>query len=220
MMNRAAVGLARVMLPKRVRARLYDFYLNRRIERLPSRRFLDERILPALAGAGCRTALFVGVGGYNRKSLRKCRDSGMILWTIDIDPNTARWGAVNRHIVGDLCLIDRLMPAQSFDAVIINGVFSYGIDDIQRMEAALNAVATTMKEHGVLVVGGQSIGYRELESVKRNFVPCRLGALPPQMDFSPDSIQAEHHRYDIYRRERQETWHARRTSARVGKRER
>ncbi len=199
-MNRATVGLARLALPKRVRARLYDFYLNRRIEGLPSRRFLDEAILPALVGAGCKTALFAGVGGYNRKCLRKCRDSGMILWTIDVDPNAARWGAVNRHIVGDLCLLGRLMPAQTFDTIIINGVFGYGIDDIQRTEAALNAVATTMKEHGVLVVGGQSVGYRELESVRRNFVASRLGALPPQVEFPPDAIQTEHHRYDIYRR--------------------
>lgn len=200
-MNTLMLMLVRATVPKRVRSALYRWHLHRRIERLSSRRFIAEAIIPALAQVGCETMLFVGVEPYNRKCLRTCQDAGIVVWTIDVDPNAARWGATGRHIVGDVCLIDRLISSLTFDAVIINGVFGYGITDVDRAEIAISALAKVLKKNGILVIGGtQTVEYWQLPSTRQNFVSTSLGELPTHIDFPPDAIQSDHHVYDFYRR--------------------
>jgi len=196
-----ATILARIVLPKAVRSGLYRWYLGRRIERLPSRRYLHEVILPALSQNGCRSVLFVGVRGYNRRCLEFCRTHQLTLWTIDVDPAASLDGAPGRHIVGDVCLIDQLVPGMSVDATIMNGVLGYGVDSEEQVNAAIAAVAGVTKAGGICIVGwnpGRSPDYSQFASSKRYLRPTQLGKLAPRNRFPPDKIQTDPHFYDIY----------------------
>jgi hypothetical protein len=194
--------IVRAVVPRRIRKSLYHAVLDRRIERLPSRRFICETLLPLLAGTGCTNLLFVGIEGYNRNVVNKCARTGLTLWTIDIDPAAVRWGPAGRHMVGDVREIDQQIAPQFFDAAIMNGVLGYGIDDARGAEAAIRALATVVKPNGFVVIGwnpGRVIDYRDLAVARELLVPARIGHLPASVEFPPDAIQPRPHVYDIYR---------------------
>lgn len=196
-----ATILARIVLPKALRSRFYRWFLGRRIERLPSRRYLHEVILPTLIETGCRSLLFVGVRNYNRRCLEFCRARKLELWTIDVDPSASSAGAPGRHIVGDVCSIDRLRPNMSVDATILNGVFGYGVDNEEQVNAAVAAVANVTKAGGICIVGwnpGHSPDYSRLASSKRYLRSTRIAKLAPRNQFPPDKIQTAPHIYDVY----------------------
>ena len=201
-LDRYVTGIARAVVPRQIRKSLYGAVLDRRIERLPSRRFIHEALLLLLAGADCANLLFVGIQGYNRQIARVCARFGLTLWTIDVDPAAVRWGAPGRHILGDVRGIDRQVAAHVFDAAIMNGVLGYGIDDAQGAEAAIRALATVVKPNGFIVIGwnpGRVADYRDLAVVSQLLVPARLGGLQTSVEFLPDAVQSHPHRYDLYR---------------------
>jgi hypothetical protein len=199
--NPLVLQFLRAVVPRPMRQELYDWYLSRRIERLASRRFIEEAIVPGLLQADCKMILFVGVARYTRKCLKLCREAGLVVWTVDVDPNVARWGKLKRHIVGDVCRIERRMLPLAFDAVIVNGVFGYGINDACKAESALAALAKVMRRDGLLVVGGAvGVAYCQLENMQRYFEPTSLVGVPPHVEFPPDAIQSSCHVYALYRR--------------------
>ncbi|HMA74626.1 MAG TPA: hypothetical protein VKP67_24520 [Xanthobacteraceae bacterium] len=188
------------ILPRWLRGRIYHAFLSRKIENLPSRRFLHDAIIPALLEAGCKSMLFVGVQSYNRECLRRCENAS--LWTIDVDPEAARWARADRHIVGDVCVIDQLVPPMCFDAVVMNGVFGYGINEASQARAAICALTKVAKHNAVLVVGwnpGRTIDFCHLAGIKEYLVPIFLGRMASHVEFPPDEIQSHSHAYDIYR---------------------
>jgi hypothetical protein len=190
------------LVPQRIRKSLYHAVLDRRIEQLPSRRFIHQTLLPLLAGADCANILFVGIQGYNRQVASTCAKLGLTLWTIDIDPAAARWGAAGRHIVGDVREVDRQVAPRFFDAAIMNGVLGYGIDDAPGAEAAIRALAKVVKHNWFLVIGwnpGRVADYRNLAAVQQCLMPAGLGHLYPSMEFPPDAVQTRPHVYDTYR---------------------
>jgi hypothetical protein len=144
--------IARAVLPRRIRKGFYLGLLDRRIEHLPSRRFIHQTLLPLLAAADCANLLFIGIQGYNRQIARTCRSLGLTLWTLDIDPAAVRWGVPGRHIVGDV--LDQQIAPGFFDAAIMNGVLGYGVDDPQGAEAAIHALAAVVRPSGFVVIVG------------------------------------------------------------------
>jgi len=77
---------------------------------------------------------------------------GRELWTVDRDPERARFGASN-HIVDDAAHVDRHFPADYFDFVLMNGVFGWGLDDPGAIEAAFAAVHAVLHPRGLFVLG-------------------------------------------------------------------
>ena len=196
------IRIARTVVPQRIRKSLYDAWLYRRIEHLPSRKFIHQTLLPLLAGVNCANLLFIGIQGYNRQIARTCRSLGLTLWTIDIDPAAVRWGVPGRHIVGDVRTLDQQIAPGFFDAAIMNGVLGYGVDDPQGAEAAIHALATVVKPDGFVVVGwnpGRVSDYRDLAVARKSLVPAQLGGLRASVEFPPDAVQSHPHRYDLYR---------------------
>ncbi len=195
-------GIARAVVPQPIRKSLYHAVLDRRIEQLPSRRFIHQDLLPLLVDAGCKNLLFVGIQGYNRRVARTCARMGLTLWTIDVDPAAVRWGATGKHIVGDVREIDQHIASHTFHAAVMNGVLGYGIDDAQGADAAVRTLVTVVKPNGFVVVGwnpGRVADYRDLTAVRELLLPARLGCLPESVEFPPDAIQPRPHRYDLYR---------------------
>ena len=194
--------MGRAVLPRWIRKGFYQALLDRRVEQLPSRRFIHQTLLPLLAGADCATLLFVGVQGYNRQIARTCQSLGLTLWTLDVDPAAARWGVPGRHIVGDVCTIDRQIAPGLFDAAIMNGVLGYGVDDAQGAEAAIHALAAVVRPSGYVVIGwnpGRGADCRDIAAMHELLIPTGLGSLPESLEFAPDPIQPRPHRYDLYR---------------------
>jgi hypothetical protein len=195
-------GIARAVVPRRIRKSLYHAVLDRRIEHLPSRRFVHQTLLPLLVGVDCANLLFVGIQGYNRHIARTCARLGLTLWTIDVDPAAMRWGAPGRHIIGDVRAIDQQIAPGFFDAAIMNGVLGYGVDDPEGAEAAIRALATVVKRDRFVVVGwnpGRVTDYRDLVVVRQFLAPAQLGGLRTSVEFPPDTVQSHPHRYDLYR---------------------
>jgi hypothetical protein len=195
-------GIARAVIPRQIRKSVYHAVLDRRIARLPSRRFIHETLLPLLVGADCANLLFVGIQGYNRQIAGTCARFGLTLWTIDVDPAATCWGAPGRHILGDVREIDRLVAPHLFDAAIMNGVLGYGVDDAPGAEAAIRALATVVKPNGFVVVGwnpGRVADYRDLAAVSQFLMPAPVGGLQTSVEFLPDAVQPYPHRYDLYR---------------------
>jgi SAM-dependent methyltransferase len=60
---------------------------------------------------------------------------------------------MGRHFTWDLLLIDRLIAAESFDILLCNGVFGFGVDARQSQLVALQAMARILKPGGRLLLG-------------------------------------------------------------------
>jgi SAM-dependent methyltransferase len=132
--------------------RAYSLFSAQEVLEEPDRRFLVEVILPAIRRARPHNLLFVGCQRYTVQYYEYFSEAGIECWTVDIDPACARWGAKRNHIVGDFQFIDRYCDV-IFDAVIMNGVFGYGIDTPEHMERSLVKLWKILKPGGFMVLG-------------------------------------------------------------------
>jgi len=123
------------------------------------RRVLEQVIFPYfLDREACRDVLFVGCDwyteGYNRWFEEKKN-----YWTIDADPSNGKYGA-KQHIVDRLENVSRHFPAGSFDLIVCNGVFGWGLDARPDAEEAFLACYRCVREKGVLIVGWDNTAER------------------------------------------------------------
>jgi len=117
-----------------------------------ARRTLDRRILPVLAADDrLQLILFVGCEWYTwwYPVLFAHRE----FWTIERRPTASRRYGGRRAVNDDVRHIDRHFEAASFDAVICNGVFGWGIDSTTDAAAVVDQFRRVLKPDGLLVVG-------------------------------------------------------------------
>lgn len=124
----------------------------RHIRNLPDRRLMAEAYIPAFAMCGGRI-LWVGCRRYTTPDYTALEAEGAEVWTTDIDPEAARFGHPGRHRRGDLCEIDKVFADITFDAIICNGVFGYGVDAIEQQRQAFAAMAAVLRPGGRLLLG-------------------------------------------------------------------
>ncbi len=152
MVQSAVIGSVKKLVPSPVRMWAKDILNARRVRRNPGRIALVNEILSAYAACGGRI-LWIGCRRYTKGYGRLLEKSGGECWTVDIEIGHAKWGENGRHLTGDLLLIDQLVPASSFDSVLCNGVFGFGVDTRSAQVAALRAMATILKPGGRLLLG-------------------------------------------------------------------
>ena len=121
------------------------------------RRYLTEIIFPALASSNLRRVLFVGCKAYTARYGRRLTGAGIDYWTTDIEPAAAIWGERDHHIVCDIASIDEVCPAESFDAVLLNGVIGDGVNDESGMNRTVTAIARILRPNGMLLIGWDSL---------------------------------------------------------------
>ena len=121
------------------------------------RRYMTQHILPALASAKVQRVLFVGCKAYTARYGKRLTRAVVDYWTTDINPAAAIWGEKDHHIVCDIAKIDNVCPAESFDAVLLNGVIGDGVDDESEMNLTVTAIARILRLNGILLIGWDSL---------------------------------------------------------------
>jgi SAM-dependent methyltransferase len=120
------------------------------------REVLETQIFRALFLDGtCSRVLFVGCDSYTSWYGQIFDEKwGFRFSTVDPDPAKARFGSSVDHVVGRLEELDagpeRL---ESFDLVMLNGVFNYGIDSDAQKRRGLAACRALLRRGGLLVIG-------------------------------------------------------------------
>ena len=121
------------------------------------RRYMTQHILPALASAKIQRVLFVGCKAYTARYGKQLTRASVDYWTTDINPAAAIWGQKDHHIVCDIAAIDHVCPAESFDAILLNGVIGDGVDDESAMNRTVSAIARILRPNGTLLIGWDSL---------------------------------------------------------------
>ena len=190
--------VVRFLFPRPIRKKLGDIV----IKGLPSRRHLEAVMVPALAAAGCRRMLFVGVQSYNLPFYRACDAAGIDVWSIDSNPTASVYGAPRGHFTGDLRETAVLSAAPKFDVIIFNGIIGFGVNSAAAAIAALEAMARAAEPRALLLIGwnpGLTDG-QEMEAMRQRLDHASLGDTSRDVVFPAHSwAQRYPHRYEMFR---------------------
>jgi SAM-dependent methyltransferase len=152
MVQSAGLRSVKRLVPSAVRLWAKDILNARRVRRNPGRMVLVSEILPAYAACGGRI-LWIGCRRYTKGYGKLLEKGGGECWTLDIEIGHAKWGEKGRHLTGDLLAIDQLVAVGSFDSVLCNGVFGFGVDTRSVQLAALKAIERVLRPGGRLLLG-------------------------------------------------------------------
>ena len=175
---------------------LRRFFLSRKL--MPSlfnfdhlysdRRYMTAEILPALASSQARRVLFVGCREYTAGYGKRLTRAAIDYWTTDVEPAAAIWGEKGHHISCDIAKIDDVCAAESFDAVLLNGVLGHGVDEVGEMNRAVEAIARILRPNGILLIGWNTRKKHpdptELEAATNYFHREEVLSLPIRKTFS------------------------------------
>jgi hypothetical protein len=184
--NRLWRRVARTFLPGRVRRRLHMWFGDFWIAYRKDRRYLDRELIPAVGRRGGR-ALFIGCRKYTKRYPALLAAHGVDCWTIDIDPIAARWGAPERHVIGDIQDGPDHWDPSSFNTIILNGVFGFGLNTVKTQNAALRACRLLLTEGGSLILGWNTdrcVDPAELSDLRGHFRPLSFAGLPERQTFA------------------------------------
>lgn len=201
----ASCPAAKNVLPVRVRQRLGRFLYERSIQDLPDRVFMRQAIIPHILQRGVGRVLNVGVRPYSKEITDRPAAGGVEVWTLDIDPQAARWGSPGRHIIGDATRIDEIPEARGFPCILFNGVFGWGIDDRDQINRTLVALSKVLSPDGLLVVGWNTdrIDDPALQPEFRRFRTVDMESFPSRVTFKGST-----HVYDFLKPAKSEAYEA------------
>jgi SAM-dependent methyltransferase len=148
--------------------------------RAQDRKILEEQLLPWLSGLpNCGRVLFVGCDWYTR-DYRRWFDPESY-WTLDYDPAKKRFGG-RLHVTASMTALSQLFEPGSLDVVICNGVYGWGLNARDDVEAAFSAVATVLRPGGMFLLGWNDVPHHrpftlaEIDAL-RAFIPSVMAPL-------------------------------------------
>jgi SAM-dependent methyltransferase len=113
-----------------------------------------------------RDVLFVGCDadtrGYHERYFSNIR-----FVTLEPDPEHREFGAAE-HVVARLEDLGSYFPPESFDLILCNGVFGWGLDQFEHCEAAFEQAHRVLRPNGHLLLGWNDVPRRApfpLESI-------------------------------------------------------
>ena len=153
--------LWRRLVPRSVRLRSRMRWKNGRWRlATPDRVLLEDVIVPEFIGrADVRRVLDVGVAWYTRTYPRLYR--GIEYHTIDVDPEMQRIAGPH-HRTLSMTELAKAYPADTFDLIVCNGVFGWGLDTADQVARGLTACADVLRPGGWLVVGWNDMEGRRI----------------------------------------------------------
>lgn len=182
--------VAKTVIPPR----LLEYARSWRVSRSPDRATLRTILLPAFSHYS--PLLWIGCRRYTKSCYAELEQRGAICWTMDIDPDAAEWGRSGRHVVGNLLKVDGLFPPHYFHAILCNGVFGFGINELADQQLAVRAMRRVIKPHGILLLGWNT---------DKTGDPVESGLLEPLFEHSglPGieariEVEACTHVYDVF----------------------
>ncbi|MBV8806658.1 MAG: methyltransferase domain-containing protein, partial [Sinobacteraceae bacterium] len=121
--------------------------------------------------------------------------------TLEPNPEHREFGAA-AHIVAPLESLDKHLPPESFDLILCNGVFGWGLDEFENCQAAFEQAHRALRPNGHLLLGWNDVPRR---------VPFPLETIPSlgqfrKYDFPPFGTwryltdTAYRHTFDFYRK--------------------
>lgn len=123
--------------------------------------------------------LSIGVAPYTTFYPRLFPNAAFV--TIDRDAECASCGSPRGHVVGDATELGKYWPPATFDTVICNGVYGWGIDTEEQLRRLLASIHTVLAPGGGLLFGWnpvEGLDPIELESRReqlfRDFIPSSL----------------------------------------------
>jgi len=147
---------------------------------------LEQVILPAFASTiTIQKVLFVGCAAYTQQYKEIFR--GKEYWTIDPKRAKKKY-ASERHIIDSIIKIEKYIPKNYFDVIIMNGVIGFGLNRIGDIEQAINACYVILASQGILLVGWN-------DTARRTPVDIRaMHALGQFRQYHFEPLQAYHYR--------------------------
>lgn len=115
------------------------------------RKFLANHLLPWVA-QHYSNVLFAGAAPYTYAYKRVFDRTNTRYTTIDNYPGASLWGS-KLHVQTSVQEIGSRFERGSFDSVILNGVFGFGINAIPEMNRSLVAIAKVLRPGGILIIG-------------------------------------------------------------------
>lgn len=126
------------------------FYLK-----TPDRKVLESTILPWLASRpGTKRVLFVGCDWYTYGYYKWFKHA--TYWTLDYDPTKKLYGST-LHITDSMTGLSNHFGPGSLDLIICNGVFGWGLNTREDVEAAFAATATALRPGGLFLLGWNDV---------------------------------------------------------------
>ncbi|KSU55726.1 class I SAM-dependent methyltransferase [Microbacterium enclense] len=165
----------------------------------PDRVMLEDVIAPEFLGRrDIRRMLDVGVAWYTRTYPRLYK--GIEYHSIDVDPAMQRI-AGSRHHTLSMTDLATVYPADTFDLVVCNGVFGWGLNTAEQVARGLDACADVLRPGGWLVVGWNDMEGRRIPDLDalagRRFDRAVLPAARADHLVTPTHYA---HRYDFFTR--------------------
>ena len=160
--------------------------LQRLVANLPDRIYLENQILPRISEQPWKKILFVGCEPYTQRYGQLFASRPLEYWTTDIKPESAIWGETERHVICDVCILDQYFAKQSFDAVLLNGVFGFGVNEVSQMDKAIHAIHNVLTPCGLLLLGWNSDLMQdpnELDSIRSKYTHETSMGLPSRKTF-------------------------------------
>ena len=199
MLSTALSGMDARVFPSWARTLLVSLGIDLRMNSEP-RAVLETAILPYFAERPeYRTVLFVGCEWYTRGYRRVFAEKDY--WTLEIDPGKKRFGA-RQHVVDSVENVDRHFTRNTFDVILCNGVYGWGLNEREAADRAFNGCYECMRESGVLVLGWNDVPRRTPFPLSdcRSLMRFRRFAFPPlgQTDYRVPGPKG--HVYSFYLR--------------------
>jgi SAM-dependent methyltransferase len=143
------------MLKRMIKRFLATLDIDMRLK--PSdRALLEGKILPWLSGLeATHRVLFVGCDWYTHGYRKWFRPD--TYWTVDCDPEKRHFGAPRLHITDSMANTAKYFTAGSLDLVICNGVFGWGLNAPNDIEAAISAVHRVLRPGGLFLLGWNDV---------------------------------------------------------------
>jgi len=187
------------VVPKSVLRWVRGVIFKRMVSKLPDRLYMENEILPALREAGIKKILFIGVDSFTTHYSEVFDREHTEYWTMDINPEIAKWGEPGHHVVCDAQELEKHFPINSFDVVIANGVFGYGINDKEAVSNTIRSVYKILAEKGIFIIGwpleviSEPVAFADMQDCFKHMTPL---AIPEHVVF--ESMSGRSHVYDIY----------------------
>lgn len=114
------------------------------------RYIIEKKIFPSIKN---KKVLLVGCAHYVNHYPNLLSKGGNDVYSIDIDPKMAEFGA-KKHIIGNVVEIDKHFREGFLDVIFLLGVFGYGLDDTKNAERTMKGCYKVLKDRGMLIITG------------------------------------------------------------------